>query len=71
MVLPTLVPAYPVTLSGLCDKYEVPFVEFSWDDCVVALGLRLCLIFVEGLQGEDTVSVNEVFGSWLVDVGYC
>jgi hypothetical protein len=49
----------------------VSFVEFSWDDRVVAQGLRLGLIFVEGLQGEDTVSVNEVFGSWLVDVGYC
>ena len=51
---------------GLCpscsDEYEVPFVEFSWDDCVVAPGLRLGLVFVEGLQGEDTVSVDEIFG---------
>jgi hypothetical protein len=38
---------------------------------VVALGLRLGLIFVEGLQGEDAVSVDEVFGSWLVDIGFC
>jgi hypothetical protein len=30
----------------------------------------LGLIFVEGLQGEDTVYVNEVFGSWFIDVGY-
>jgi hypothetical protein len=37
---------------------------------VVAPGLSLGLIFVEGLQGDDMVSVNEVFGSWLVDVGY-
>jgi hypothetical protein len=38
---------------------------------MVAPGLRLGLIFVKGLPGKDTVSVNEVFGSWLVDVGYC
>jgi hypothetical protein len=30
----------------------------------------LNLIFVEGLQGEDTVFVNEIFGSWFVDIGY-
>jgi hypothetical protein len=24
------------------------------------------LIFVKGLQGEDAVSINEVFGSWFV-----
>jgi hypothetical protein len=29
---------------------------------VVAPGLRLSLVFVESLQGEDTVSVDEVFG---------
>jgi hypothetical protein len=29
----------------------------------------LNLIFVEGLQGEDVVSVDEIFGSWFVDVG--
>jgi hypothetical protein len=29
----------------------------------------LNLIFVEGLQGEDAVSVDVVFGSWFVDVG--
>jgi hypothetical protein len=29
---------------------------------VVAPGLRLDLIFVEGLEGEDTVSVDEIFG---------
>jgi hypothetical protein len=48
-----------------------PSLNSLGNDCVVAPGLRLGLIFVEGLQGEDTVSVNEVFGSWLVDVGYC
>jgi hypothetical protein len=47
---------------GGSDEYEVPFVEFSWDDCVVAPGLRLSLVFVEGLQGEDAVFVDEVFG---------
>jgi hypothetical protein len=31
----------------------------------------LNLIFVEGLQGEDAVSIDEVFGSWFVDVGDC
>jgi hypothetical protein len=30
----------------------------------------LNLIFVEGLQGEDTVSVDEIFGSWFIDIGY-
>jgi hypothetical protein len=29
----------------------------------------LSLVFVEGLQGEDAVSVDEVFGFWFVDVG--
>jgi hypothetical protein len=29
----------------------------------------LNLIFVEGLKGEDTVSVDEVFGSWFIDIG--
>jgi hypothetical protein len=29
----------------------------------------LNLIFVEGLQGEDADSVDEVFGSWFVDIG--
>jgi hypothetical protein len=29
----------------------------------------LNLIFVEGLQGKDSVSVYEVFGGWFVDVG--
>jgi hypothetical protein len=38
---------------------------------VVAPGLRLDLVFVEGLEGEDTVSVDEIFGGHLVDVGYC
>jgi hypothetical protein len=32
-------------------------------------GLSLGLVFVEGLQGEDAVSVDEVFGGWFVDVG--
>jgi hypothetical protein len=36
---------------------------------MVAPGLHLSLVFVEGLQGEDVVSVDEVFGCWLVDVG--
>jgi hypothetical protein len=36
---------------------------------VVALGLRLSLVFVEGLQGEDAISVDEVSGRGLVDVG--
>jgi hypothetical protein len=36
---------------------------------MVASGLRLSLVFVEGLQGEDAVSVDEVFGRWFVDVG--
>jgi hypothetical protein len=38
---------------------------------VVALGLGLSLISVEGLQGEDAVSVDEVFGRRFVDVGDC
>jgi hypothetical protein len=29
----------------------------------------LSLVFVEGLQGEDAVSVDEVFRRWFVDVG--
>jgi hypothetical protein len=29
---------------------------------MVAPGLRLSLVFVEDLQGEDAVSVDEVFG---------
>jgi hypothetical protein len=29
----------------------------------------LSLVFVKGLQGDDTVSVNEVFRRWFVDVG--
>jgi hypothetical protein len=36
---------------------------------VVAPGLRLSLVFVESLQGEDTVSVDEVLGGWFVYVG--
>jgi hypothetical protein len=36
---------------------------------VVALGLRLSLVFVEGLQGEDVVSIDEIFGRGFVDVG--
>jgi hypothetical protein len=36
---------------------------------VVALGLRLSLVFVESLQGEDTVSIDEVFGGWFVYIG--
>ena len=52
----------PRLYSGCADKHEVPFVKFSWDDCVVAPGLRLGLVFVEGLQGEDMVSVDEIFG---------
>jgi hypothetical protein len=31
----------------------------------------LSLISVEGLQGEDAVSVDEIFGSWFVDIGDC
>jgi hypothetical protein len=42
--------------------FEVPFVELPWDDCVVTPGLGLNLIFV-------TVSVDEIFGSWFVDIG--
>jgi hypothetical protein len=38
---------------------------------VVAPGLGLSLVFVEGLQGEDAVSVDEVFGRWFVYVGDC
>jgi hypothetical protein len=26
----------------------------------------LSLVFVEGLQGEDAVSVDEVFGCWFI-----
>jgi hypothetical protein len=59
----------PRDCPSCSDEYEVPFVEFSWDDCVVAPDLRLSLVFVEGLQGEDTVSVDEVFGGWFVYVG--
>jgi hypothetical protein len=29
----------------------------------------LDLILVEDLQGEDTVSVDEIFGGWFVDFG--
>jgi hypothetical protein len=29
----------------------------------------LSLVFVEGLQGEDTVSIDEVLGRWFIDVG--
>jgi hypothetical protein len=29
----------------------------------------LSLVFVEGLQGEDVVSVDEVFRRWFVVVG--
>jgi hypothetical protein len=29
---------------------------------MVALGLCLGLIFIKGLQGEDTVSIDEIFG---------
>jgi hypothetical protein len=36
---------------------------------VIAPGLRLSLVFVEALQGEDAVSVDEVFGRWFVYVG--
>jgi hypothetical protein len=36
---------------------------------VVAPDLRLSLVFVEGLQREDAVSVDEVFGRWFVYVG--
>jgi hypothetical protein len=57
-----------VTLSELSEQVRGPFVEFSWDDCVVAPCLCLSLVFVEGLQGEDTVSVDEVLGSWFVYV---
>jgi hypothetical protein len=57
--------------SGGPDEYEVSFVEFSWDDCVVAPGLGLSLISVKGLQGEDAVSVDEIFGGWFVDIGDC
>jgi hypothetical protein len=35
---------------------------------VVAPGLGLSLVFVEGPQGEDAVSVDEIFGCWFVDV---
>jgi hypothetical protein len=36
---------------------------------MVALGLRLSLVFVESMQGEDTVFVDEVLGGWFVYVG--
>jgi hypothetical protein len=36
---------------------------------VVVPGLRLSLVFVEGLQGKEAVSVDEVFGRGFVDVG--
>jgi hypothetical protein len=36
---------------------------------MVAPCLRLSLVFVEGLQGKDAVSVDEVFGRWFVYVG--
>jgi hypothetical protein len=58
---PTLALACPVSLSGGSDEDEVSFVELSWDDRVVALGLGLSLVFIEGLQGEGAVSVDEVF----------
>jgi hypothetical protein len=38
---------------------------------VVAPGLDLSLVFVEGLQGKDAVSVDEIFGRWFVYVGDC
>jgi hypothetical protein len=63
---PTSALACPVTRLGGSCEYEVPFVEFPWDDCDVAPGLGMNLIFVKGLQGEDAVSINEVFGSWFV-----
>jgi hypothetical protein len=50
-------------------KYEVPFTEFSWDDCVVAPCFGLDLLLVEGLQGENTVFVDQIFGGWFVDFG--
>jgi hypothetical protein len=34
-------------------------------------GFCLNLIFVEGLQGEDTVYVDDIFGSWFVNIGCC
>jgi hypothetical protein len=64
-----LAPTCLVTLSELSGRVQGPFVEFSWDDCMVAPGLRLSLVFVESLQGEDTVSVDEVFGGWFVYIG--
>jgi hypothetical protein len=54
---------------GGSNKYEVSFVKLSWDDRVVAPGLGLSLVFGEVLQGEDTISVDEVFRRWFVDVG--
>ena len=36
---------------------------------MVTPGLRLSLVFVESLQGEDTVSVDEVFGGLFIYVG--
>jgi hypothetical protein len=36
---------------------------------MVASGLRLSLVLIEGLQGEDAVSVDEVFRRWLVYIG--
>jgi hypothetical protein len=48
--------ALPLRLQlapGLCptcaDEYEVPFAEFSRDDCVVAPCFCLGLVFVQGL----------------------
>jgi hypothetical protein len=67
---------FPLRLElapGLCPggpyKYEVPFAEFSWDDCVVTPCFDLDLVLVEGLQGENVVSVDEIFGGWFVDFG--
>jgi hypothetical protein len=31
----------------------------------------LSLISIKGLQGEDAVSVDEIFGSWFVDIEDC
>jgi hypothetical protein len=36
---------------------------------MVVPGLGLSLIYVEGLQGEDAISVDEVFGRRFIDVG--
>jgi hypothetical protein len=61
----------PRDCPGGPDEYEVSFVELSWDDRVVVPGLGWSLVFVEGLQGEDAVSIDEVFRRWFVDVGDC